>query len=210
MTSARLIRLSALAILVGGILLVIADLLRFLTGIDFENLRQSASRDVWLLVTVAYMIATVLLLGGLIGLYARQSEAAGVLGRVGFLVAFIGTALAMGISWAEVFVLPSLAVEAPVLLATELVAGALSLWFMVTGLLYAVGLLLFGVATLWAGVYPRAAAIVFVVGTLIEFASVFVQFPLNNVVIGVGAAWLGFALLSGRLREEANPQPSGG
>jgi hypothetical protein len=66
-----------------------------------------------------------------------------------------------------------------------------------------VGLVLFGAATLWAGVYPRAAAIVFIVGALIEFASVFVQFPLNNVVSGVGGAWLGFALLSGRLREGA-------
>lgn len=38
------------------------------------------------------------LLGGLVGLYAKQSEAAGRLGFVGFLVAFLGTALPWDIS----------------------------------------------------------------------------------------------------------------
>jgi hypothetical protein len=208
MTSSHLVRLGALAIFVSGILIVIADLLRFLTGIEFENVGVAAARDSWLLITAAYLLGTVLLLGGLLSLHARQSEAAGVPGLVGFLAAFLGAALAMGINWAQVFVLPSLAVEAPIFLRTEQVAGALNLWFMVTGLLFAAGLLLFGVATLWAGVYPRAAAIVLVVGALIEFASVFVQFPLNNVVSAVGGAWLGFTLLSGRLREGADQQPA--
>ena len=206
MASSKLIRTGALAILVSGALTVIADLVRLLTDIDFENVSDAATRDAWLFVVVPYLLATVLLLAGLIALHARQSEAAGIPGLVGFLIAFLGTALVLGLNWAEVFVLPSLAVEAPIFLRTEQVAGALNLWYTVTFLLFAVGLVLFGVAALWAGVYPRVAAIVFIVGALIEFASVFVQFPLNNVVSGVGAAWLGFALLSGRLREGAGWQ----
>ena len=43
-------------------------------------------------------VGAVVLLGGLVGLYAKQSEAAGRLGFVGFLVAFLGTALPWGIS----------------------------------------------------------------------------------------------------------------
>jgi hypothetical protein len=45
-----------------------------------------------------FLPGAVVLLGGLVGLYAKQSEAAGRLGFVGFLVAFLGTALPWGIS----------------------------------------------------------------------------------------------------------------
>ena len=41
-----------------------------------------------------FLLTTVLLLLGLVGLYSYQSEAAGVLGLAGFLAAFLGTALA--------------------------------------------------------------------------------------------------------------------
>src|SRR5947209_1206724 len=116
MTSSNLIRVGGLAIIVSGILMVVADLLRIVTDIEFENVGEAAARDSWLLITVSYLIATVLLLGGLVGLYIRQSEAAGILGLVGFLAAFLGTTLVMGVNWAEVFVLPSLAVEAPIFL----------------------------------------------------------------------------------------------
>src|SRR5919202_6545702 len=114
MASSKLIRAGALAILVSGALTVIADLGRLLTDIDFENVSDAATRDAWLFVVVPYLLATVLLLCGLIALYARQSEAAGLPGLVGFLIAFLGTALVLGLNWAEGFVLPSSAVEAPI------------------------------------------------------------------------------------------------
>ena len=41
-----------------------------------------------------FLLTTVLLLLGLVGLYSYQSEAAGVLELAGFLAAFLGTALA--------------------------------------------------------------------------------------------------------------------
>src|SRR5215210_5144576 len=60
-----------------------------------------------------FLLGMVLILFGLFGLYASQSEAAGTLGLVGFLVAFLGTALAAGASWAQTFIAPLLATEAP-------------------------------------------------------------------------------------------------
>jgi hypothetical protein len=57
-----------------------------------------------------------------------------------------------------------------------------------------VGWLLFGVATLRPGVYPRAAAILLMVGAIISF----VPLPLTEVILAVAIAWLGFDLLTGR------------
>ena len=50
---------------------------------------------------------------GLVGLYARQSEATGPLGLVGFVMAFAGTVLVAGFAWVDTFVAPQLATSAP-------------------------------------------------------------------------------------------------
>jgi hypothetical protein len=53
----------------------------------------------------------VLLQIGLVGLYVRQSEAAGIFGLLGFVVAFLGTALAVGAIWSQLFIVPELVDE---------------------------------------------------------------------------------------------------
>ena len=43
---------------------------------------------------------------GLVGLYARQARTAGTLGLVGFVLAFIGANLSMGVSFVDAFAKP--------------------------------------------------------------------------------------------------------
>jgi hypothetical protein len=123
-------------------------------------------------VTNAYLVSSglrllsiVLLLWGLLGIYGRQSRAAGTFGLWAFVVAFLGTALTVGNVWAEVFVWPTLAQVAPntisgtiTSISSYLVAG-LNLSFP----LFGIGLILFGAATFWAGVYPRWASALLIV-----------------------------------------------
>jgi len=59
------------------------------------------------------LLSIVLLLWGLIGIYQRQSRAAGTFGLWAFVVVFVGTALTVGNTWAEVLVWPTLAQVAP-------------------------------------------------------------------------------------------------
>ncbi len=200
MSSLSLIRLGGLVAVLAGVLLLIGDLLSL--TIDFENLSKSATTASYAFVFTLYLLGTVLLLVGLVSLYVRQSEAAGVLGLVGFLTAFLGTAMVMGAVWAQLFVAPSLALEAPGFLEAEQVAGPVDLGFTLTFALVAVGWLLFGLATLRARVYPRAAAIVLMVGAVVGFIPV----PLSGIVLDVAVAWLGFILFTGR--DEAVQQPS--
>ena len=187
MQSSNLIRWAGLAAVLSGVSSVIGDLLSLV--VDLES-AESAATTPYMLVFLLYLLGTVLLLLGLVGLYSSQSEPAGFLGLLGFLVAFLGTALVSGALWFELFITPSLAVEAPELAEAELgLAG-----FAITFLLVVVGWVLFGVATLRARVYPRLAAALLIVGAVTSL----VPIPLSGVVLSVAVAWLGLMLFTGR------------
>ena len=94
MPSSELIRWSGLAAILAAVLLSVGALLNIAT--ETENLSESATTAPYAFTWLLYLLGGVLLLLGLVGLYARQSEAAGILGLVGFFVAFLGTALLVG------------------------------------------------------------------------------------------------------------------
>ena len=69
MSSSSLIRLSGLAAVVAGVLLLIGDLLSLPT--ESENMSESATTASYTFAWQVYLLGGVLLLLGLIGLYAR-------------------------------------------------------------------------------------------------------------------------------------------
>src|SRR5829696_1787837 len=149
MSSSDLIRWSGLAAMVGGALLAVGaffDLMYF----SPEPMSEVVPTGSFLFQQVLYLLGATLLLIGLVGLYARQSQAAGALGLVGFLIAFAGTVLAAGLFWAGMFIAPALATEAP-----DFVDAGPPPGFVLTFIGFGVGWLVFGIATLRAGVYPR-------------------------------------------------------
>jgi hypothetical protein len=164
----------------------------------------SATTPSYAFSSLLYLLGAVLLLLGLVGLYIRQAEAAGTLGLVAFLVAFFGTALALGATWAELFVAPSLAVEAPRVLDAE-PTGMLALGFTLTFFVFLpLGWLLFGVASYRARIYPRVATILLMVGAVIAALPI----PLTEIVLYVGVAWLGFTLFTGIGALDSDEQPA--
>ena len=97
----------------GGVSFVIGELLNLLPALGAEDLGEVAMTDSWVVQQLLFLLGAVLLLFGLFGLHARQSEAAGAPGIVGFLAAFLGTALNAGLSFDQAFLLPTLAAAAP-------------------------------------------------------------------------------------------------
>ena len=184
-----LIRWSGLAAILGAALLLISDFLSLtvLSGDPAEIVTTGA----YLADGGTRVLAGIMLLLGLVGLYARQSGASGTLGLVAFLVAFAGTALILGTWWTNAFVAPVLAQENSRLLETG-PTGMMSVAFTLSFALAGVGWLLFGLVSLRAGVYPRAAVVVLMIGAVLTF----VPLPGGQVVFEVGLAWLGLALLS--------------
>jgi hypothetical protein len=201
MSASELIRWGALSAILGGALLVISDLWGLLMeGLGGDQPFSVTARSASFAVTSGLsLLAAILILFALVGLNLRQSEEVGILGRLGFVVAFLGTALTVGLSWVIFFVAPSVAMEAPEFLDAEQVAGPLDAGFILTSFVLAVGWALFGVAALRAGIYPRWVTIAFIIAALIQF----LPLPGTALVFGVAVALLGFfALARGRMSAE--------
>jgi len=196
MTTSNLIRWSGLAAIASGVSLVVAEFVTLsFFGYDFST---TATTGAYVLYSLLIMITEVLLPLGLVGLYARQSEASGPLGLVGFVMAFAGTVLVAGFFWASAFITPVLAVEAPELLAVRSLPG-----FFRSFIVFGLGWVLFGVATLRAGVYPRSAAVLLIVGALLTV----IRLPLTSVVLGAAVAWMGwYVLVTGRGTPAESPE----
>jgi hypothetical protein len=190
MSSSGLARWGGLAAMVAGVLLLVAELLELLPAFDDYPFSELALTGLFTFQVTLYLLGLILLSVGLVGLYAHQSDTAGRLGLVGFLVAFIGTVFFTGFFWANLFVAPALAVGAPEFLDQ----GGRFPGFRLSLLIYAVGWLLFGLASLKAGAYPRAPVIVLIVGAALDLLGA----PLSGLVIDVAFVWLGFSLFSGR------------
>jgi hypothetical protein len=105
------------------------------------------------------LLAVYLLLLGLVGLYARQAAASGTLG----LVAVLGTMLLAGVWWLEAFAVPYAALKAPALVAAT-PSGRLLAGRSVSFGGFALGWVLFGLASLRARVFPRDAALLLIIG----------------------------------------------
>jgi hypothetical protein len=208
-TASNLIRWAGLAAIVAGILFVAV-------GIFHEpKVPSSATTTQWAIVHSMASVMCFLVVFGLTGLYVRQVEAAGWLGLAGFILFSLNWALTASFTVAEVFVLPVLATEAPSVAEGFLGTfnsslgganfGALAALWTVTGLLYIAGGVLFGIATLRAGILPRWPAGLLVLASALAPVAALLPLehqPLVAVPMGAALAWLGYALWSER-REQA-------
>ncbi len=194
MPASREIRWTGLSAILAGAMFIVSDLLDLATdsdGFGTKNLGDEAWPAVSIVQSGLTLLAGLLLLVGLTGLYFRQSEDGGLLGVLGFLVAFYGTVMAVGAFWANAFVAPSLASEelrfldaAP---PTALAAG-----FTLSYGSVALGWLLFGASTLRTGLYPRQASVLLMIGAALTWLSL----PLSGVPFSIAVIWLGYALLT--------------
>ena len=198
MSSANLIRWSGLISILAGVLYAIAALLHPVG----EDLASVTSPN-WVPAHFVYWVSAILMQLGLVGLYARQAEKTGWLGLAGFVLAFIGTALVLSIFFLVTAAVPLIAADAPAIFDQAMASPAFIVVMLV--LEYIVGYILFGVATMRAGVLPRWAGLMLIIGSsffLISEAGLFertlshVIVTVGDVVFGLGFAWMGYALWS--------------
>lgn len=184
MYASTLIRWSGLAAVVAGVVLIVVELME-LFAVDIEHLRAASDTVAFAFWAGLSLLTFLLLALGLIGIYSHQLAAAGILGLAGFLVAFLGTVLSAGAAWTLFLIAPKVAPLVPTFVEIP--------WFELAFLLFALGWLLFGVATLRALVFPRAAAVLVIIGAVL----IAVPLPARALVLGIALAWLGFVLFAG-------------
>src|SRR5919107_1004163 len=191
----RFVRAGAWAAMVGGLAVVVSMLLAWLV-VPYERLGQTEAylTSTYSVSSGLRLLSMILLVWALIGIYGPQSRAAGTFGLWTFVVVFLGTALAAGNTWAEVFVYPTLAQVAPDMLSgAGFETGAA---YMSTGLsmsypLFFLGLILFGAATFWARVYPRWIAVLLIVSVPV---TMFLDPTAGTFQESIGPALWGFAV----------------
>ena len=155
----------------------------------------------WMMVNAMFVGVLVMTLIGLIGLYGRQSEKAGALGFIGFLLSFVSTSLFVGAGIFDAFINPVLTERAKELVDPKgpLMGGPMGMVFAMTGVCFALGFLLFAIATIRAKVFPVLAAVMLLVGApvlgLSPLMPVIVR-TLACLIFGAANIWLGYVLWS--------------
>jgi hypothetical protein len=191
----RFVRAGAWAAMVSGLALVVSMLLAWLV-VPYERLglTEAYLSSSYSVSSGLRLLGLVLLVWGLIGIYGPQSRAAGTFGLWTFVFVFLGTALAVGNVWAEVFVYPTLAQIAPDMLAGagfETEAAYMSTGLSLSYPLFFLGLILFAAATFWARVYPRWIALLLVVSVPV---TMFLDPTAGTFQESIGPALWGFAV----------------
>jgi hypothetical protein len=210
MTTSTLMRLAGLSAMVAGLCFIVIGIFHSV------NVPSSVTTATWVNVHIFATALGFFGLFGMAGLYARQVEESGWLGLAGFLLFTVWMTLVCGFSFVEAFILPTLASESPAFVAgflgmfsggpSAIDLGVLPTLWKISGLMFILGPLLFGIATFRARVLPRWA------GGLLALNILFVPVgalvppelqPKIMVPIGLALAWLGYALFS-ELREKAS------
>jgi hypothetical protein len=197
---AALLRWSGLALVAGGLLLVVATALHP----SRETTATILQAEVRLVAAhVLSTLSSLLILLGLPGLYGTESTRMGRLGLVGFLLSFLGTTL-IAVSGNFGFIAPVLAAESPATI------DAINLYLPVVALNgvafggFVIGFILFGTTMTKTATLPRSSGVLVAVGApsqVFGFALAQTVSPglwtiaiLGSVALGAGLAWPGYQL----------------
>jgi hypothetical protein len=188
MPSSNLVRTGGgLASAAAGILLLLGHLLDLGGDSDYGTVLGGT------LVLTAHVV----LVFALIGLYAAQAEHSGLLGSLGMVLSVVGTTLVSGVVLVEIAGASGAEVE------DVLGAGLPGALVLLGGLAFLIGLILFGVATMRAGVFPLWAGLLLIVGDVVFGVGSFAGAAatifeiLGALITCTALVWLGLSLLSG-------------
>lgn len=216
-TASNLIRWSGLSAMLAGIFYVVVGIFHPLETLSTVTTTQ------WAIVHALAVAMSFFGLLGITGIYARQVVETGWLGWAGYVLLSLWLVLLVPFTFAEVLLLPRLAAESPAFVESFLGIfnghpgamnlGAIKTLWDLDGFVYMIGGLLFGSATIHAGLLSRWAGGLLAIGTAL--APVAVLLPeehkaLVAVPVGLALVWLGYSLWSERRKPAAQPVPSKG
>ena len=197
MSTANLIRWSGVAGFLAGLLYALGALLHPV-GEDLVSVTDPK----WVPSHLVYWASAILLLFSLVGLYARQTEKSGWLGFVGFILALIGTAMVGSIFFISSTVIPLVAVGSPDFFEQASTPPAF-IPVIIVG--FVLGYILFGIATMRAGIFSRWSGLMLIIGSSFFLISEMPLFDrtlshlivtVGDVIFGIGFVWMGYALWS--------------
>ncbi|HEU5475080.1 MAG TPA: hypothetical protein VFV67_30925 [Actinophytocola sp.] len=188
MAPTTLYRLAGIAGLLTGVLLLLNDARR--VGVVPEN-------------DLTHSIAPIpafLALFALTGLYLWQRERTGRLGLYGYALNLAGLAGALAIEFASHYVLRFLDSDT----VERLVDGRTGTGFLVISMVYLAGIVLFGLASARAGLFPRTACALYVVGFVPTALRAVLPAPVVSIGFVLGSAaviWMSWRLVTANTQD---------
>jgi hypothetical protein len=170
MSSTKLFHLGGLALILGGLLLPLSWVLRFVF-----NIQRPVTGTV-------EFVGIILLVFGFMGVYGFQHKESGILGFLGFLLVIIHKCSSLGETWLQ---------DGGELTGAEAVLGPL------VGITMLLGFILLAIATWKANKLPRWAAVLWVLGGLLIVPGFLVQpylVVIGGLIQGTGFIWTGVKL----------------
>ena len=200
MSKSKLIRWAGLSTILAGVLFI------FIQIIHPKDTLQAVSSSNWAIVHYLTIAMAVLGMLGITGVYAKQVKESGWLGFIGFIMLYLWLAVTMNFTFIEAFILPPLVTQAPLYVEgvldfanSQVSLGALEILRPLSGPFYIFGGLIFGIATIRAGVLPRWGALLLAFGTMSALSVPLLPYGWGRftvVPVGLGLIWLGYALWS--------------
>src|SRR5512143_1266112 len=202
MATKNLIRWSAIALLLSAVTGLISVVV---TPSDFAE--NAVLGSLWTPLHALLAASYMLFVFGLIGIYVIQADKAGRLGSIGFVLAFFGTLILTAQVIVSAWILPVIALQPDAPKTASALfdpAGPLAAFSTVVFADYVpvvIGLLLLGLSIMRAGVLPRWAGLLLIVGTLLDLA-VLIGAPgelivkLGDALFDTGKLWIVYALWS--------------
>jgi hypothetical protein len=209
-TTSTLMRLGGLSAMLAGLCFIVMGMYHP------ENVPASVTTASWVNVHIFATFLGFFGIFGLTGIYVRQVEKSGWLGLAGFFLFSLWFGLVMPFCFIEAFILPRLVTTWPAFIAAwmgmltgapmEVDLGILPMLWNISNPMYILGPLLFGIATFRAGVLPRWAGALLVLGAVLPPVGAVVP-PVYQMKIllpyGIALIWLGYALFAER-REKSS------
>lgn len=210
MSSTTSYRLSGIALLIGSVLSIVYYLIQgaFLTGNDLATIISPMS----MVSSIIGFIGSVFVLLGLPGVYAQQARRAGVLGLLGFLLVwYVNLYQGVIIPFTSVTIISQLTAHlVPQSAAIVTPPPAWMPFFLVSLVGQVLGILLLGIATLRARVFPRWIGWLLIATLVVGLVSQLPFLPesvsnLTAILGSVAFAGFGYELLKPESLEEAQP-----
>lgn len=188
MARSTLSRLAGPFALVAGGLFITAQVLLFATLEPADKL-ATVQKPLFAVAQISFFFGFCMLLLTLFAAYEWQADKAGTFGVLAFCAAVIGTMFLAGDLWFDTFAGPWIITAAPDVANAptgSVVAGGFASYA-----LFAIGWVLFGLASFRARVLPRLISVAIMVGGAVGFLALLPPFgiPLGLAMIALGA-WM--------------------
>jgi len=205
MKTQNLIRWRGLALLISSVLFALLFVLH--PGGGDPPTVEAALNQLYASEHTLGVVGMILMLFGVEGLYIGQMPKIGRLGLIGVILAYLGTALLVGVIFFDAYFIPLLAAHAPNMLDAT---GPLNtppsvLALALPSLPFGLGFILLGIATMRAGMLPRWGGLLLIIGAIVvnlppQPVGPVPKFVLTigSIVFSVGLGWLGHALWSSK------------